>query len=141
MGLFSFRKGAATAQDRLGLVGICPTPEYPEAIPLLEEAVERHFKFHMDGGWASFEAQRERGEVVVEVVNMTVNTCLEPVRMAVVLEQEGLSDLARRVRDLGDNLFEISGAGSHELAQVVDAVFRHHYELPIGYAVKAEVEG
>ncbi|MCC7291349.1 MAG: hypothetical protein IT449_04700 [Phycisphaerales bacterium] len=141
MGLFSFRKGAASAQDRLGLVGTSPSPEYPDPVPLFEETVERHFKFHMDGGWATFEAQREGGAVVVQVVNATVNTCKEPVRMAVVLERAGLSDLAKRVSELDHDLFKISSAGPHELAQAVDAVFRHHYGLPIGYTVRAEVEG
>lgn len=140
MGLFSFRKGAASARDRLGLVGTSPSPEYPDPIALFEEAVDRHFKFHMDGGWATFEAQRDGGAVVVQVVNMAVNTCLEPVNMAAVLERAGLSELAERVEVMDNDLFEIRGAGPHELAQVVDAVFRQHYGLPNGYAVKAEVE-
>lgn len=84
---------------------------------------------------------RDRKKLVIQVAGDTVNTRLEPVGLPRVLRAAALHDLIDRLQPSDtEGLTEVRGAGPHELAQVVDAVFRHHFGLPTRYEATARVE-
>ncbi|MCG3130962.1 MAG: hypothetical protein FLDDKLPJ_01736 [Phycisphaerae bacterium] len=140
MSLFDFLKRGPAPPGKPGRVGTCPSPEYPDPARLFEEAITRHHKFHAEQGWASFEADRSGRKIVVQVAGVVVNTCLEEVDMTAVLERAGLAHRAGSVEVLDKDLFEFPEATPHELARVVDAVFRQHYRLTPDHPVIATVE-
>lgn len=140
MGLFDFLRRGPAPPGQPGPVGTCPSPEYPEPVQLFEEAITRHHKFHAEQGWASFEVDCSGEEIFVQVAGVVVNTCLEAVDMTAVLGRAGLASLAGNVEVLDRDLFSFPEATPHELAQVVDAVFRQHYRLAPDHPVTAKVE-
>lgn len=140
MGLFDFLKRGPAPPDQPEPVGTCPSSEYPEPVQLFEEAIPRHHKFHAEQGGASFEVDRSGEEIFVQVAGVVVNTCLEEVDRTAVLGRAGLAPLSENVEVLDRDLFRFPEATPHELAQVVDAVFRQHYRLAPDPPVTAKVE-
>ncbi|MBN2491132.1 MAG: hypothetical protein JXQ29_09805 [Planctomycetes bacterium] len=124
----------------LGPLGSSPSAEYPEPLLFLEAVLERYRWETNRAAFVTFSAPSPRGEeIVLQVLGVTLNTCAEPVDLSAVLARAGWQDLATRVYPAGENLHELRGAGSAELARAVDAVFRHHFGLPAGYRVAASL--
>lgn len=140
MGLRAFLAGLFHSPGA-GPVGRCPSDEYPTPRPLIETAISKLMTSGLaEGGWANFETDGERGEIVIQATTEYVNTCNEWVDIAALLRAAGEHELAGRTSPTRKGIVEIRDATARDLAIAVDAVFRAHYQLPAGYALRASLE-
>lgn len=117
---------------------IAPSPRYATAIEAIVALLTEMKSPH----WATFESHRRDGEVaIVEVAGATINTCNEEVDLRAIARTIGLDVLADAINTGGERgddhtLHIVSGASVAELAELVNALFIHHYRLSASYRIE-----
>jgi len=134
--------------DRLGRVSF-PSDAYAAPVDAISALLNAGFT---EDEWATFDAREPGGEwVTVQVSGTHVNTLAEPVDLPGVLRAAGLEALADAAQPSGAGeqmkaqampeggqpvdrtLHALSDAIAAELAEAVNAIFRHHFGLPETY--------
>lgn len=117
-----------------------PSPEHPHQVDAIASLIARLD----EDQWATFEARNPPGEsVVIEVAGPPaygINTCTEEIDLPAIARAIGLTAVADAITPGGERddrtMHTAPGASAAELAELVNAIFRHHHRLPPEYVVE-----
>lgn len=121
---------------------IAPSVRYPTAI----EAIAALLPEAKSWQWATFEADRLDGEAaIIEVHGATINTCNEEVDLRAIARAIGLDALADAINVGGasgddHSLHNVPRANVAEIAELVNAVYIHHYQLRTDYRIEGYLQ-
>jgi hypothetical protein len=140
MGLVALLKMVFASRSGKRLEASAPTAEFPHQVDAIEHVISNIEQ----NRYATFVANNGSRDLIIQATPDSINTCKENVDAAEIARKIGLSAIAELIEESRSikrdhTTHHVPNASARELAELVNAIYIHHYRLSAQYSIEARL--